>query len=114
MNGVAPYTYHITNAPDTGTAPVSSDVKQGDANEVIEFDPIGVSSGTYNIEITDACKTSFTIPVTMLDLANARIAYLGDAGLDFIGQFCENSEIFLNCVTLGDPKQIDYKWTYPN
>ena len=107
INGIGPYTYRVTSAEGT-------DYIEPQSNNTGEFLEIGFAGGTYNIEVTDnACHTSFSIPVTMLDLANARIAYAGDAGLDYgQGVFCENSAILINCVSLG--KDTEYEWIGPN
>ncbi len=97
-NGVPPYTYTVTSAP--GTPEITYQT-----NQTGEFPSIGTTGGTYNIEVKDACNTFFTLPVTMIDIVNANIAYIG---ADETGRFFEGEEININSIALG--RDAKYEW----
>ena len=58
----------------------------------------------YRITVEDGC-TSQVVTVTMLDLANASIAWYEDNGI-----FCVGSKIKIHSVALGDPNVVQYVW----
>jgi nitrous oxidase accessory protein NosD len=99
LNGVEPYTYTVTNAP--GSAEI-----EPQTNQTGVFPEIGVAGETYLLSVQDACGNSSMVSVTMLDLANANIAYTLQDGV-----FCEGTNIQISCLALGEAA---YQWTGPN
>jgi len=98
-NGVdaSSYTYIVKNAGGV-------ELKR---NNTGLFPEIGVPGGTYNLIVQDEyCLNSTSASVTLLELKNENIAYTVNNG-----EFCEGSEIQINCVTLGN---TTYKWDGPN
>ncbi|MDR0605566.1 MAG: hypothetical protein LBG80_14805 [Bacteroidales bacterium] len=93
-NGVPPYTYEIwgSNLPP---------------NQTGEF-RYGYGGEMHLLRVSDACgKASFIIPLSILNLRNAAIAYAYNNGV-----VCEGGEIGINCVNLGE--NATYQWTGPN
>jgi hypothetical protein len=93
-NGIPPYTYEIlgSNLPP---------------NQTGEFE-YGHGGEIHLIKITDDCgKASFIIPMPILDLTTASVAYAYNNGI-----VCEGGELGINCVNLGDG--ATYLWTGPN
>jgi uncharacterized protein YjdB len=98
IDGIEPYTYSIT-AHGT-TSPILASNNDG------RFMDFGEEGASYDITITDACGTSITVMVTMLNIAHTTLAYTINDGV-----FCEGSVVHLNAISLGE---ATYSWTGPN
>ena len=100
--GVQPYTYTISTDASSSYTPIITP----QTNNTGFFPAIGVVGGKYIINVKDACNTSFDLPVTILDLANAHILYTSNS----VATYCHGSEIEINCVALG---ATSYEWRNP-
>lgn len=105
INGVPPYTYELLDSDSTTILETQSNLAEGD---VAHFNK-GTAGNKYYVRVTDNCGTGYPQPITMVDLTLAKIIFETHQG-----SICEGGSIQLNALTLGDPDQIKYKWTYPN
>jgi len=97
-SGTPPYTYRVTNDPDDPSTPPEDQTRTDGV-----FTSVGVPNGNYIIKVTDFCDYNFEMKVKILDLSNVNVIYV-----PYSGNFCEGSQIELNCYSLG---RTTYTWT---